>query len=230
VHESNRVRIAGQWHRSSFALTPLSHSHALARIHMHSLTLSHTSSVSFSFPRISPWFPCYSSLNQVSPTPADPPLPLPHPIPATNAWTSYLLTKTPVTHVELQVCNVTSAVGSTCWLIRAGPAHGERQAVTLRWSNYSLAGDGGEATWLPIPALSLAPTSSAPEIARRSLRTTLEVGWGTFDHTSSLSWVLLPQSLVVGAAFYRKSTGALIGRSDMFDLRSSSPRGTFTTC
>lgn len=85
------------------------------------------------------------------------------------------------------------------------------QTISLRWASFQMTGDGGDAPFIPIPPTVLMPTQSDPEIRRRQLRTTLESGWGTFDHTSSLSWVLLPESLTIGAAFYSKSTGALIG-------------------
>lgn len=86
------------------------------------------------------------------------------------------------------------------------------QLLELRWAAFSTtAFDGGNASFSPIPAAATSPTQSDPELSRRALRRRLETGWGTFDHTSSLSWVLLPESLVVGVALYSRPTGALIG-------------------
>lgn len=98
-------------------------------------------------------------------------------------------------------------------------SHGcaDSQTISLRWAQYSSVGDGklpnhaSREPFVPIPTALLVPAQSALELERRAMYTTLEQGWGTWDHTSSLSWALLPESFVVGAAFYRKSTGQLIG-------------------
>ena len=82
------------------------------------------------------------------------------------------------------------------------------RTATLRWA--SLPGPYASAPFLPIPPSVLLPTQGAPEIARRSLATRQEAGWGTFDHQSELTWVLLPESFVVQLGLYRLSTGAFL--------------------
>jgi hypothetical protein len=115
------------------------------------------------------------------------------------------------------ICLASSGCGCAGSGVSKATAHGTTQppTATVRWVSYSLNGDGGQAPLRTIPRSALVATQSDPEIARRNLRKTLEAGWGTFDHTSSISWVLLPESFKVGVAFYQKSTGALFGPSGL---------------
>ena len=69
----------------------------------------------------------------------------------------------------------------------------QNQTITIRWASFDMFGDGGVAPFVPIaPPTVLVPVQSEPEVVRRQLRSSLESGWGTFDHSSSLTWVLLP--------------------------------------
>ena len=86
------------------------------------------------------------------------------------------------------------------------------RSMRIRYANYG-AGDAIAPPTAPlraVPSAQLLPDSSAPEAARRAMYTTMERGWGTFDRPSSLSWVLLPESLTVRLGLYQKSTGAYL--------------------
>ena len=82
------------------------------------------------------------------------------------------------------------------------------RTATMRWA--SIPDAFGRAPFVPIPSSVLLPTQGAPEIARRLLAEKQEAGWGTFDHQSELSWVLLPESFVVQLGLFRISTGAYL--------------------
>ena len=88
-----------------------------------------------------------------------------------------------------------------CFSLGGCPARTAR----LRWAAF--AGPDARPPFTPIKAAALLPSQGAPEVARRELAAAQESGWGTWDHQSELSWVLLPESFVVQLSLYRISTG-----------------------
>lgn len=110
--------------------------------------------------------------------------------------------------------------GCSCGGSRRIAAAAAPATASIRMAKFSLHGDGGKASFAPIPQSMLVPMQSDAEIARRALRKSLESGWGTFDHSSSLSKVLLPDSFKVGVAFYQKSTGRIFGPAGLTLFRN----------
>lgn len=113
-----------------------------------------------------------------------------------------------------------NANGCSCGGSHRTAAAAAPATASIRMAKFSLHGDGGKASFAPIPQSMLVPTQSDAEIARRALRKSLESGWGTFDHSSSLSKVLLPDSFKVGVAFYQKSTGRIFGPAGLTLFRN----------
>ena len=54
--------------------------------------------------------------------------------------------------------------------------------------------------YVPVPSGVLIPDQGPLEAQRRALYTKLQQGWGTFQHRSMLTWVLLPESFSVVSA------------------------------
>lgn len=98
--------------------------------------------------------------------------------------------------------------------------------ATLRWASFP--GAFASAPLVPIPSSVLLPTQGAPEIARRRLAAQQETGWGTWDHQSELTWVLLPESFIVQLGLYRISTGAFLPPTGL-TVRKPTPAGGHAT-
>ena len=101
------------------------------------------------------------------------------------------------------------------------------RAATLRWAAFTGPYDRS-ARFMPISSSALLPAQGAPEIARRKLAAAQEAGWGTWDHQSELSWVLLPESFVVHLSLYRISTGEYLPTAGL-TVHKPTPGGGHST-